>query len=245
MKFADIPNFSKKYFQSEKSSCLIDESSIVEVLEELPDNIVELVEKYWTCKRTGYIFEVWEDVSWDVAKDILWNGQLIKDEKLAYLIISKALPIYMEAKNGYNEVADRAKIPKAVSDDLYMSQMDFLTIQALAYTLEEAFSMGAVHQYFCTKMMENYYKEQFEPSLENFPRDEFIELLQQEGSISDYIFENFVEKAKDLIKRPVPPKKFHIELEIPGGMEEKDVLKEITARLETMEKDFNFCINPA
>ena len=243
MKFTDIPNFSKDYFEA--GGALQSERGLLDVMDALPDDIVELVEEHWTCDRKGYIFEVWDDIAWDVAKAVLWDGSDIRDDKLAYLVITKAMTLFMESHGGYNGVAAKENIPMMVQNDTYMTQMDFLTISALAYTLQEVFSMDAVNRYFSTKMMENYYQQQFDAGLDAFPREQFEILLRQEGTVSDYAFDEFVEKAKELVVKQAPPKTFSIELSIPGGMNAKEVLKEIHSNLKAMDKDFDFSINPA
>lgn len=241
MKFTDIPNFPRNFFEAD--GAFHDERDLLDVLDALPDDVVEFAEKYWSCTRIGHFYEVWQEISWEIAKDILWDGNHIKDEKLACLIIAKALPIYMVNESGYNSVSSKENIPEAVRNDTYMTQMDYLVICALAYAIEEAFSLQAVTHYFCKRMMENYYEKHLEKSLSTFPRKQFEELLRRKALDGSDCFDAFAEKAEQLVRELSVPKKVSVELKIPGSLDAKEILKEVQSNFKAMGKDFDFVIN--
>lgn len=228
IKLTDIPNFSKSRFLREHQR---NGAEILKVIETIQENfdLVSYIQGQWASNCHEVFCEMWANTAWKTAKKVLWGENGIKDESLAYMLISQALPMYMKEHDGYNEVSGGALSRKDSYSEKGMTQMDATVIATLQYCIEEMLVDTAISDYFNTKTLEHSHCIRYKTSLDSLPREQLKALLRTYTE-SDCIVEDFMDKADELFKAVAPSKEITIRIKVSDEFDE-DSLRKISTKL--------------
>ena len=107
------------------------------VLKVLPEDTLKKILAKWYTRKSGHFGDLWDDISWEVALDLLWNPKIgIINEALAYKVIEYSLVESITAQWGINSAFIPHPMPKEFGK--FFTVADYQVVYSLSYCLEKA-----------------------------------------------------------------------------------------------------------
>lgn len=198
---------------------------VYEVLKVLPEDTLGRIIELWHSRKDGYFADLWDDISWEVSLDILWNPKTgIKDEALAYKLINSVMVESIEEQGGINA----AFIPHSMPQEYgkLFTVADYQVIYALSYCLEEVMAQETFNKFACRLWINKLLASHGISGIDGNHKS-FVGLL---GEIdSDTCVEEFIQKVIEIGRKKTYVKKYNISIQLPANINPYEVLQALAA----------------
>lgn len=198
---------------------------VYEVLKVLPEDTLGRILELWHSRKDGYFADLWDDISWEVALDLLWHPQRgCINEALAYKVIENVLVESIEAQGGINA----AFIPHPMEKKLgmFFTVADYQVVFALSYCLEEVMTQTTfnkiANRLWITKLLTSHGISGIDGN-----NKIFAGLLEEIDS--DTSVEEFIQKVVEIGRKKTYVKKYNISIQLPADINPYEILNALAA----------------
>ena len=196
-----------------------------EVLRALPEGTLSKILEKWHSRKDGYFADLWDDISWEVALELLWNPKTgITNEALAYMVIENALVEAIREQGGINA----AFIPHSMPQEYgkLFTVADYQVVYTLSYCLEEVMAQTTFNKIACRLWINKLLASHGISGIDGNHKA-FVGLL---GEIdSDTSVEEFIQKVIEIGRKKSYVKKYNISVQLPAEVNPYEVLQALAA----------------
>ena len=193
-------------------------SGVYEVLKALPDDTMERIFNHWSSWKKGYFGELWDDVSWNVAVELLWHPEKgIVNHELADKVIQNSMVESIEAQGGINAAFIPHPIPKELGK--LFTAADYQVVFSLGYCLEQVMTQSTFNNWVNRTWITQLLNGDMSGKDQTF--DSIVNQIESDTLVEDFI-ENVVGIANQKKKANI-----EITLQAPSKMRVNDLLKEL------------------
>lgn len=198
---------------------------VYEVLKVLPEDTLRKILEKWHSRKDGYFADLWDDISWEAALELLWHTQRgIINEALAYKVIENVLVESIEAQGGINAAFIHHSMPQEYGK--LFTVADYQVIYALSYCLEEVMTQETFNK-FANRLWINKLLASHGISGIDGNHKAFAGLLEEIDS--DTSVEEFIQKVIEIGRKKTYVKKYNISIQLPSNVNPYEVLNALAA----------------
>ena len=206
---------------------------VYEVLKVLPEDTLGRIIELWHSRKDGYFADLWDDISWEVALELLWHPQRgCINEPLAYKVIENVLVESIEAQGGINA----AFIPHPIQKELgtFFTAADYQVVFALSYCLEELMTQRTFNKIANSMWIAKLLEEKGISAINGkkispfHVSKVFKNLLAEIDSTTNV--EEFIQKVVKIGREKADVKRYDVSLQFPADVNPYEVLMALGAK---------------
>ena len=195
------------------------------VLKVLPEDTLKKVLEKWYARKSGYFGDLWDDISWEVALDLLWNPKIgIINEALAYKIIEYSLVESITAQGGINSAFVPHPMPKEFGK--FFTVADYQVVYSLSYCLEKAMTQTTFNRLANSFWISKLLAKNGIKGIDGSHRV-FDSLLKEIDA--DTVVEKFIQNVVEIGQKKSYVKKYNISVQLPADVNPYEVLQALAA----------------